>query len=233
MEWHHCRPWYCFFFTIATEGGSLHTKTSSVYYQCAVSNVLFHVTTTAISSTGSFDIFEMSQPPAHTDGASEDVYRTYGPGTYDCNALVARYTAWWPFPDGATGLEADEARIKREQNQNQMCIDYYDLVSPSYEQGWGKQFHYCPMLPGRSIKESLIEYEIEVGKLTGLKDGMKVLDIGCGVGGPARTIARRFGCKVTGLVNSPWHVERGTQLNKEAGLESMIDMFEGDYHVSR
>lgn len=154
------------------------------------------------------------------------------PKSYDCNRLVARYNAWWPFPDGATGLKADEARTKREQNPSQVCIDYYDLVSPAYERGWGKQFHYCPMLPGRSIEESLIEYEIEIGKLTGLKDGMHALDVGCGIGGPARTMARRFGCKVTGLVNSAWHVERGAQLNKEAGLEDMIQMIEGDYHVS-
>lgn len=44
-------------------------------------------------------------------------------------------------------------------------------------------------------------------------------------------MAKRFGCKVVGLVNSGWHVERGKQLNKGAGLEDMIEIVQGDYHV--
>src|SRR5213083_1970920 len=35
--------------------------------------------------------------------------------------------------------------------------------------------------------------------LAGLREGMAVLDIGSGLGGPARTLAAEFGCRVTGL----------------------------------
>jgi SAM-dependent methyltransferase len=39
----------------------------------------------------------------------------------------------------------------------------------------------------------------ELASIAELKKGMKVLDIGCGIGGPARTLAAEFGCSVVGL----------------------------------
>ena len=39
----------------------------------------------------------------------------------------------------------------------------------------------------------------ELASLAGLREGIRVLDVGCGVGGPARTLAAEFGCYVTGI----------------------------------
>lgn len=39
----------------------------------------------------------------------------------------------------------------------------------------------------------------ELASLVGLTEGIKVLDIGCGIGGPARTLAAEYGCDVTGI----------------------------------
>lgn len=39
----------------------------------------------------------------------------------------------------------------------------------------------------------------ELARLAGLGAGMQVLDVGCGVGGPARTLAAEFGCFVIGV----------------------------------
>jgi sarcosine/dimethylglycine N-methyltransferase len=40
---------------------------------------------------------------------------------------------------------------------------------------------------------------VELGKLAGLTAGMSVLDVGSGVGGPARFLAATCGCRVTGI----------------------------------
>lgn len=46
----------------------------------------------------------------------------------------------------------------------------------------------------------------------------RVLDIGSGIGGPARTIAGRHGCRVVGIDLTPAYVEAATDLTRRCGL---------------
>ena len=45
-----------------------------------------------------------------------------------------------------------------------------------------------------------------------------VLDLGCGIGGPARYIAATFGCKVIGIDLSPAFIDAATYLTARCGL---------------
>lgn len=54
-----------------------------------------------------------------------------------------------------------------------------------YEYGWGESFHFAPRWKWESLRESIKRH----GQL-GLQKGQKVLDVGCGIGGPLREIAR-------------------------------------------
>jgi len=96
----------------------------------------------------------------------------------------------------------------------------------------GQQFHYTPLTPGLSIRESMMAYEKTYAELARLKKGMRVLDLGCGIGGPARTIASTVGCTIVGITNNAWHVERGTALTKKAGLDHLVTLVQGDFLVS-
>ena len=60
---------------------------------------------------------------------------------------------------------------------------YYDLVTDFYEFGGGKSFHFAPRFPGESFKASLARHEHYLAHVIGLRPGMVVADLGCGIGG--------------------------------------------------
>lgn len=63
----------------------------------------------------------------------------------------------------------------------------------------------------------------ELAKMVGLRSGMKVLDIGCGIGGPARTLAAEYGCNVTGVDLVEEYCEAATLLTRELGLSDHVE----------
>lgn len=119
----------------------------------------------------------------------------------------------------------------RNQRAAKLAEDYYDFVSPMYEQGWSQHFHYTPMTPGLSITDSMTKYEHDFAQIAGLKKGMKVLDLGCGIGAPARNLARHIGCEIIGIANNAWLVERGQALTKQAKLDHLVSHVLGDFMV--
>jgi hypothetical protein len=58
---------------------------------------------------------------------------------------------------------------------------------------------------------------------------MKVLDVGCGIGGPARTIAKFIGCEIVGLTISQGQVDRAIFLTELEGLSHKCTFVQGDY----
>lgn len=58
----------------------------------------------------------------------------------------------------------------------------------------------------------------ELAKLAGFEPGTRVLDIGCGLGGPARVLASEFGCDVTGVDLTAEFVRSATTLTEACGL---------------
>jgi cyclopropane fatty-acyl-phospholipid synthase-like methyltransferase len=61
-----------------------------------------------------------------------------------------------------------------------------------------------------------------------LRDGMRVLDVGCGVGGPGRFLADRYGCRVIGIDVVPERVKRATALTKLTGLARRVNHRQAD-----
>ena len=60
---------------------------------------------------------------------------------------------------------------------------------------------------------------------------MKVLDVGCGVGGPAREIAKFTDAHITGLNNNDYQIARATQYAYKEGLEKQLTFVKGDFMV--
>ena len=62
----------------------------------------------------------------------------------------------------------------------------------------------------------------ELAELTGIAAGMSVLDVGSGVGGPARFLAATYGCRVTGVDLSEPFVDAARYLAERTGLSGQV-----------
>jgi sarcosine/dimethylglycine N-methyltransferase len=75
---------------------------------------------------------------------------------------------------------------------------------------------------GRGVKATR-----ELVALLEPRPGERVLDIGGGIGGPARWIAARFGCHVTSLDLTPEFCRAAEELNAATGLADRVRVVEG------
>jgi SAM-dependent methyltransferase len=62
----------------------------------------------------------------------------------------------------------------------------------------------------------------ELAAAARLDPSTRVLDLGCGLGGPARYLAATFGCKVTGVDLSPAFIDAATYLTARCGLSDRV-----------
>jgi ubiquinone/menaquinone biosynthesis C-methylase UbiE len=69
---------------------------------------------------------------------------------------------------------------------------------------------------------------LELGNQMGLGRETRVLDIGSGLGGPARTLAETFGCHVTGIDLTEAFCEAATVLSDWVGLSHLVTFQQGD-----
>ena len=67
--------------------------------------------------------------------------------------------------------------------------------------------------------------------MMGLKEGMRTLDVGCGVGGPAREIVKFTGANVVGFNNNDYQIERATRYAAKEGLSDKLSFTKGDFMV--
>jgi ubiquinone/menaquinone biosynthesis C-methylase UbiE len=65
----------------------------------------------------------------------------------------------------------------------------------------------------------------QLARVSGAED---VLDVGCGIGGPSRFLAKQFGCHVTGLDLTAEFVEVANMLARRTGLADKVSYRQGD-----
>ncbi|MCY4587808.1 MAG: class I SAM-dependent methyltransferase [Bryobacterales bacterium] len=108
-------------------------------------------------------------------------------------------------------------------DHTQTVKEYYDLCSEFMVLGWGESLHFAPLSPGESLEDSKIRHQqLMISKLE-LRPGMTVVDIGCGIGGPMRRVAREAGVRVVGVNISEVQCNNAKRLNAAAGLDDMTD----------
>src|SRR5437868_14639862 len=87
----------------------------------------------------------------------------------------------------------------RQANYKLLTTAYYDRVTDMYRRAWSDSFHFALFTGDETLSEALLATEQRIAREGGFGPETKVLDIGCGVGGPALNIAEFSGAHVTGV----------------------------------
>ena len=134
----------------------------------------------------------------------------------DVRRRVAHLDGWMTR---ANGRDASP----RDYDHTETVKEYYDLCNEFMVFGWGESLHFAPLAPGESLEESKIRHQrLMIDKLE-MSPGMTVIDVGCGIGGPMRRVVWEAGVKVVGVNKSEVQMDRARSLNREAGLDHMVD----------
>ncbi|KAG0649000.1 Gamma-tocopherol methyltransferase [Hyphodiscus hymeniophilus] len=119
-----------------------------------------------------------------------------------------------PAPEPFISYNALKDRIRHHY---EICSDYYYSL-------WGEHIHHGYFLEPTDTKEKaqlqLIELLLE---RSNLPIGSTVLDVGCGIGGTSRYLAKEHGCAVTGVTISGKQVETARRLSSEAIGATVVD----------
>ena len=105
----------------------------------------------------------------------------------------------------------------------------FDLITDDGRLFFGDSFHFGFFPDGlQTLAQALDAHTDLVCELAGIRPGMRVLDAGCGIGGPARRIASRIDCEIVGVNISREQVRQGRELIARAGLAARVDIRHGN-----
>jgi len=128
-----------------------------------------------------------------------------------------------------TDLFDEASADQRKSHYSTVVNKYYDLATDFYEFGWGTSFHFAPRHKWESLDASIERHELWLAHRLGLKPNMKVMDIGCGVGGPLRNIAKFSGSRIVGLNNNEYQVTRAKRIAADCRLGPLATFVKGDF----
>src|SRR5688572_21837635 len=108
-------------------------------------------------------------------------------------------------------------------------VAFYDLVTNFYEYGWGQCFHFAVLRKGESLDRAIERHEDWLADETGLGPGVRALDLGCGVGGPMRYLAKTTGAHITGVNLNATQIFRARSRAMAAGLSDLVAVERADF----
>lgn len=123
------------------------------------------------------------------------------------------------------------AAAERKSKYATLVDAYYNVVTLFYEWGWGSSFHFAYLLRGENFLASIRRHEYYLVSRLNVGPGSKLLDVGCGIGGPLMNIARFGRWDVTGITINHHQIQRGTQLIAQAGLSKTARVVQGDFNA--
>ena len=100
--------------------------------------------------------------------------------------------------------------------------EYYDLCTNFMVFGWSESLHFAPLSTQESLEESQVRHQRLMIEKLELSEGMNVIDVGCGVGGPLRRVVREAGVRALGINTSQVQLSKAKALDAKAGTSDMV-----------
>mmetsp|Transcript_41931 Transcript_41931/g.131055 ORF Transcript_41931/g.131055 Transcript_41931/m.131055 type:complete len:392 (+) Transcript_41931:104-1279(+) len=132
--------------------------------------------------------------------------------------------------DGYNELYSAKKSADDRNSEYATLVDsYYDLATEFYEWGWGTSFHFADRRSGETFRQSILRHEYYLAGRLGVCQGAKVLDCGCGIGGPARNIARFTGTEIKAVTINKFQVDRGNAISTREGMRGQVELVQADF----
>ncbi|KAK5270823.1 Delta(24)-sterol C-methyltransferase [Exophiala xenobiotica] len=170
----------------------------------------------------------MNCPPNPPTHQKQDFTKVVG--TYTAHFDQAQLLDDDDDETAAAAAVTEDQRQKRQGKAAQVTDSYYEFATAAYEKNWSTRFHYAPFSPPDTLHSAQCFVEHRLALFMGLRPGMKVLDVGCGIGGPAREMAKLVGCEVVGITINQAQVDRAIQLTAQEGLTGKCTFLKADWH---
>jgi ubiquinone/menaquinone biosynthesis C-methylase UbiE len=108
--------------------------------------------------------------------------------------------------------------------------DFYDRWTRLFVDGFGPVLQAGLIQTGNPPKEDPEETVLELARRAGLRDGDRVFDAGCGVGGPAVIIAKHYpNAVIHGVTVSAHQARIARERIAELGFSRRVHVFVSDY----
>lgn len=117
-------------------------------------------------------------------------------------------------------LKRGKSAVKAEPAD---VADFYDSTTDKFMEVYGDIIQ---AFRTNDVRDYL-DYTIQSAEL---HDGQKILDAGCGVGGPASYFASKLDVTIEGITISQKQVEKSKAVISEKTLKGQVNICQGDYH---
>ncbi|KAL2329278.1 hypothetical protein Fmac_022705 [Flemingia macrophylla] len=144
--------------------------------------------------------------------------------------------SWSPIRTSTT--ERAEVVSEDARHLQAGIAQFYDESSAVWEDIWGEHMHHgfydadssVSLSDHRSAQIRMIQESLRFANVSedGTKWPKRIVDVGCGIGGSSRYLARKFGAESVGITLSPVQAQRANALAAAQGLAHKVSFLVAD-----
>ncbi|XP_031483942.1 probable tocopherol O-methyltransferase, chloroplastic [Nymphaea colorata] len=151
-----------------------------------------------------------------------------------CRRRTAPATSIVVAPSRTQRRSGKARAIEGGLNLQQGIAEFYDESSGAWESVWGEHMHHgfydsqgqasLNLDDHRSAQIRMIEEALTFARVPddASRSPKHIVDVGCGIGGSSRYLAKKYGAKCQGITLSPIQAARANELSISQGLDNLV-----------